>query len=172
MAIQNADKDEEQLSPEDLRLIARFIAQCNALRWGTQTEISLRLDSSPRTISAIFTRRRVPNTRLLRTAAGLGMDIAFVVTGEAAKQDTLIVGQLERDIDRIRTVLRSIVAIAENELPGSRTNPAREATRPRLTREQEQLLAKYTNADAQIRSIVDGILARVEPPPPIAEKPS
>lgn len=172
MTIQNAEKDEDALSPDDLLLNARFIAQCNALKWGTQTEISMRLDSSPRTISAIFTRKRVPNTRLLRTAAALGMDVAFVITGEVAKQDTLIVVELERDIERLKTVLRSVVAIAESELPGIRSNHSKEATRPKLSREQTQLLAKYANADTQIQSIVDGILARVELSQAVAEKPS
>jgi hypothetical protein len=167
-----ADNEEStQLTPEDLELIARFVAQCSTLKWGIQTEISNRLKASPRTISAIFTRTRLPGIRLLRTAALAGMDVEYVITGNDSKGNKVQVAELEREIDRLKTVLRSVVAIIEGEYPGTRSSVAREVP-PVLTPEQAQVLTKYTHADAQIRAIIDGILERVPSDPPKREKPS
>ncbi|MEY4589006.1 MAG: hypothetical protein RL497_1082 [Pseudomonadota bacterium] len=153
--------DSATLTPEDLQLLARFVAQCGALKWGIQTEISARLKVSPRTISAIFTRSRLPGTRLLRAAAREGMDVVYVLTGEEGKTGASQAGDLAREIDRYQTVLRSVVAIIESELPGTRSGTGKEPMQPKLTAEQSLMLAKYTNADAQIRTIIDGILERV-----------
>lgn len=153
--------DSATLTPDDLQLLARFVAQCNALKWGIQTEISTRLKVSPRTISAIFTRTRLPGTRLLRAAAREGMDVVYVLTGKEGKSDASQAGDLTREIDRYKTVLRSVVAIIESELPGTRSGTGKEPLQAKITPEQSLMLAKYANADAQIRAIIDGILERV-----------
>lgn len=154
---------EAALGAEDIQLNERFMAQCKALKWGTQNDLATRLGVSPRTISAIFTQTRVPGSRLLRTAAHMGMDVLYVLTGETSKADALS-AQLEREIDRYKTVLRSVVAIVESELPGTRASVTKEAPRPKLSKEQEMILAKFANADTQLRAIVMSILERVEPP--------
>ena len=171
MTTQSDEDDNEKLAPEDVQLIDRFVAQCKALKWGTQNDISDRLEVSARTISAIFTRNRLPATKLLRNAAREGMDVLYVITGESNRHDAAVM-QMERETDRLKTVLRSVVAIIEGELPGTRASIHKEPAKSKLTKEQEIMLAKFANADAQLQAIVSGILDRVELPPGIAEKPS
>lgn len=171
MTTRSDDDDSDKLAQEDLQLIERFVSQCKVLKWGTQNDISARLEVSARTISAIFTRSRLPGIKLLRSAAREGMDVLYVITGESTRHDATVL-QMERDTDRLKTVLRSVVAIIEGELPGTRASIHKEPVKSKLTKEQEIMLAKFANADAQLQAIVSGILDRVELPPGIAEKPS